>query len=103
MQEDKGVTLEVRNSKGEVVQERELTEQEVEVLPDLMKVRQLIEEGSASLALEKLVELVGKTQGSQAVHSIMERGRQEYKRLQEQEEEEEAKRQAGEVCFGPLR
>jgi len=69
-----------------VVEERELSQREVEAMPELLKVRELLQQGSPSLALEKLVEIVGKTQGGEAVSSIMERGRQEYKRLQEQEE-----------------
>lgn len=69
-----------------MVEERELSQREVEAMPELLKVRELLQQGSPSLALEKLVEIVGKTQGGEAVSSIMERGRQEYKRLQEQEE-----------------
>lgn len=58
-----GVTLEIRNSQGEVLQERELTQQEVEVMPELMKVRELLAKGDPHLALSTLVGIVGRTQG----------------------------------------
>lgn len=87
--EHEGVTLEIRNSKGETLETRELSQNEVAAMPDLLKVRELLASGSPALALNKLMEVVGKTQGNAAINAMMEKGRREYKELQEKEEMEE--------------
>jgi len=82
-------TLEFRNSLNEVIKSVSLTKNEAEVAPHLIKVRLLLQQGKPSEALDLLMEVVRKTQGDKGVNDIMEKGKQQYSQLCDEEENKE--------------
>jgi len=80
-------TLEFRNSLNEVIKSVSLTKNEAEVAPLLIKVRLLLQQGKPSEALDLLMDVVRKTQGDKGVNEIMEKGKQQYHKLCDEEKE----------------
>jgi len=81
------VTVEVRNSRGDVVRQYEASSAEIKAAPLLLEARQFIKEGKPQQALGRVLDAVRQTRGQAGVWEVLEDARHAYANLDAESDE----------------